>query len=336
MQSAIQFSPVKDGRRILGEKDSNACLSPAHQNKHSLSVAGTPTKRTLFTSVSPKKLLPSPVFAGQKRTRDQVDETDVNNGHLQASRGIEQENAQSTIQYANEQLHQEPHAMESRVSTPVPQPQRDEPQRMETQRSPTASQTSDEETRSIPEDPDARRLFIQQKAALLRNTLQTAMRNVTDHQIDRRVSELEAHSRKAPRLSFSTLSSSPSVSYRKTATPSQFRTPRIGSMPDMSSTPCQQTPDLPRPASMVNHADRVKPSQRTPPRTLGSPMQLSSPPATVVRHSRTRDVNEDGGPEQETAACGHLSPSQRGDAVDGLLKLMSTADSHESSDSWTG
>ena len=161
------------------------------------------------------------------------------------------------------------------------------------------------------------------------------MRNVTDHQIDRRVSELEAHSRKVPRLSFSALSSSPCMSYRKATTP-QFCTPRIGSMPDMSSTPCQQTPDLPQRSSMVKHADRVKTTQRTPPRTLGSPMQLSSPPATVVRHSRNRDVNEGETSETGIAARSRLSPLERGDAVDGLLKLMSTADRHESSDPWTG
>lgn len=60
-------------------------------------------------------------------------------------------------------------------------------------------------------------------------------------------------------------------------------------------------------------------------------MQLSSPPATVVRHSRTRDVEEGGDPNREG-----LSPSQRGDAVDGLLKLMSTADRHASADAWSG
>ena len=161
------------------------------------------------------------------------------------------------------------------------------------------------------------------------------MRNITDHQIDRRVSELEAHSRKVPRLSYSALSSSPSISCRKITTTSQFRTPRIGILPDMSSTPCQQTPDLPRPPSMVKNVDRVKTSQRTPPRTLGSPMQLSSPPATVVRHSRFRDGNEAERSEGEAAVRGRPT-SQRGDAVDGLLKLMSTADRHESSDSWTG
>lgn len=105
MQAAsIQFSPVKEGRRILGEKDSNACLSPAHQSKHALmpAVAVTPVKRTLFSTASPKKLLPSPIFAGQKRTRDQVDEIDVNSGHVQEPRGHREQSSQPTSQTDNE------------------------------------------------------------------------------------------------------------------------------------------------------------------------------------------------------------------------------------------
>ncbi|KAJ5793032.1 uncharacterized protein N7503_009010 [Penicillium pulvis] len=323
MQSTgTQLSPVKDGRRILGEKDTNACLSPAHQNKQSLPVTGTPVKRALFSTVSPKKLLPSPMFAGQKRTRDQVDETEEN-GPVQ-TRGSPIE---SSVKNVSPKQNQELDMQDTRVATP-PRSERDQNQHMDTQ-SPTAS---NQEARTIPDDPDARKIFIQEKAALLRNTLQTAMRNVTDHQIDRRVSDLEEHSRKCPRVSMSILSSSPlpQLSFCNTTTP-KFTTPRIGSMPDMSSTPCHQTPDLPRRRSPLANAERVKASQRTPPRTLGSPMQLSSPPATVIRHNRTRDVEESRDANREG-----LSPSQRGDAVDGLLKLMSTADQRSSADAWSG
>jgi hypothetical protein len=83
MNTTVQYSPVKDGRRILGEKDSNACLPPAPQAKQSFPVTGTPVKR-MSTILSPRKLLPSPIFAGQKRTRDQVDKAEENIGHVQA------------------------------------------------------------------------------------------------------------------------------------------------------------------------------------------------------------------------------------------------------------
>lgn len=171
-----------------------------------------------------------------------------------------------------------------------------------------------------------------QKAALLRSTLQTAMRSITDHQIDRRVSDLEEHSRKCPRISSSAFSSPlPALSFRKPATP-QFHTPRIGSMLDMSSTPTQQTPDLPfHYSSIKNTAMKL---QSTPLYDGGSPMQLSSPPETVIH--RSTDEVEDQREEGQAGSRGRLSPSQRGDAVDGLLKLMSTADRHDSSDAWNG
>lgn len=188
--------------------------------------------------------------------------------------------------------------------------------------------------------PNRQHLTIEQKASLLRSRLQSAMRNVTDHQFDRRVSELEAHSRKCPRLSLSVLSTPP-LSSRKhfTSFPSsQMKTPRIGCA-GFTSTPCHSTPDLPgRPSplssSVVQQRTKLH-AQRTPPRGLGSPMQLSSPPATVIRREAGRETSM--GPRAELSMddVDAMSPSQRGDAVDGLLKLMSTT-GNQSSDAWTG
>jgi hypothetical protein len=72
-QSSLRQSPVKEGRRILSEKNANACLSPAR----------SPAKQTLLNapSPSPKKLLPSPLFApsfvAQKRSITEVDAEDA-------------------------------------------------------------------------------------------------------------------------------------------------------------------------------------------------------------------------------------------------------------------
>lgn len=98
MQSvqSVQFSPIKDGRRILGEKDSNACLSPATHAKPSFPAIGTPVKR-MSIATSPKKLLPSPIFAGQKRTRDQLEEMEENLGHVQTRESSPQPGVQSTV-----------------------------------------------------------------------------------------------------------------------------------------------------------------------------------------------------------------------------------------------
>ncbi|KAJ5736098.1 uncharacterized protein N7483_001223 [Penicillium malachiteum] len=326
---SIPFSPVKDGRRILGDKDINACLSPVHRNKQPLSVTSTPVKRTLFSTTSPKKLLPSPIFAGQKRTRDQVDEVGDNGQQRPTSRGF---NESSQSPPLNEKMD----AQNTRVVSPTRSP-RDGNQHMNTPHTPT-TEDSKEEKKTIPEDPIARKAFIEEKAARLRRTLQTAMRNIPNNEIDRRVASLEEHSRKISRISLSTFSSSPlpTLSFKNTTTP-KFTTPRIGFMPDMSSTPCQPTSDLPvHPSPLAYTTERVergKASQRTPPPTLGSPMQLSSPPATAIRTCRTRDLPEE---ESGEVTRENMSPSQRGDAVDGLLKLMSTVDQNDREDAWSG
>ncbi|KAJ5625802.1 hypothetical protein N7510_002111 [Penicillium lagena] len=327
MQSTqFPLSPVKDGRRILGEKNTNACLSPANRPKDAFSATGTPTKR-VSTAASPKKLLPSPIFAGTKRTRDQVDETDVNSGHVkrhspELSPSPEENSTQPILKNGLED-----------------QLERDEPDHLHPETlSATTDNNSQPTTRAIPSDPETRKVFIQEKAHLLRSRLQSAMRNVTDHQFDRRVSELEAHSRKCPRLSLSALST-PSMLSKNATTASQTKAPQIVSagtrLPSLL-----KTPDLSatRPSSAVAVRDTTHDvpakipirDNNTPPRALGSPMQLSSPPATVGR----RNSNEDESGEPRLEVRGGMSLSERGDAVDGLLKLMHT-DRYDNGDAWT-
>lgn len=81
MNTPSHASPVKDGRRVLGEKPANACLSPAARRRSvDAAAAISPLKRpsTEYTpSSSPtkkKQLLPSPPFTGQKRGIDQVEQ----------------------------------------------------------------------------------------------------------------------------------------------------------------------------------------------------------------------------------------------------------------------
>ncbi|KAJ5551031.1 hypothetical protein N7461_005729 [Penicillium sp. DV-2018c] len=332
MNSTIQFTPVKDGRRILGEKDSNACLSPARHAKASFPTIETPEKR-MSIATSPKKLLPSPIFAGQKRARDQVDETEGDSGHVQTRESSLHTGVQSTL---NDDMQSQ--LVQTRTPQ-ISQPERDQiHDQMDMTQSSNTCNNPGQETRSVPSDSNARKIFIQQKASLLRTRLQSAMRNVTDHQFDRRVSELEAHSRKCPRVSLSVLATPPlsSCKHFTSCPPSQMKTPTIGCA-GFIPTPSHSTPDLPgRPSPLSSGVvqQRTKShAQRTPPRGLGSPMQLSSPPATVIRRESERDL--DLGPRAEMRHDVHaVSPSQRGDAVDGLLKLMSTT-GHQSSDAWT-
>lgn len=84
--SAPSPSPAKDGRRILGEKSANACLSPSR----SRGADSTPVKRKgVFESgPSPKKLLPSPKFTSRKRSIAQVEESQTNNGTAPVERRV--------------------------------------------------------------------------------------------------------------------------------------------------------------------------------------------------------------------------------------------------------
>ncbi|KKK13533.1 hypothetical protein AOCH_004804 [Aspergillus ochraceoroseus] len=167
------------------------------------------------------------------------------------------------------------------------------------------------------------------------------MRHVRDPQFDRRVSELEAYSRKYPRLSGYTLSQKQQQQQQQQQTPvithteeeeeeeeeeeqednddndeahDTLLTPR--QPPTITPAQNQSQAEDPEEDQEEDQEDPLKtPTQKSHRRNntessthayialAGSPMQLSSPPSAAV-------------PET----------GQRGDAVDGLLKLMNTAE----------
>ncbi|KAF9891153.1 hypothetical protein FE257_005089 [Aspergillus nanangensis] len=331
-------SPVKDGRRILGEKTANACLSPRH--------ATSPSKRSLVDALSssPKKLLPSPLFAGQKRSIDQVHRDTLVNKAIDAQHvpvvGSEEEACTPVkiqdvkVQPSQDQQQQDPDAMDSEAS-----PQNEQhPSPSQTSIPESNAKLAENALKSVPEDPETRKLFIQEKASLLRNRLQNAMRNVRDPQFDRRLSELEEHSRKYPRLSFpdSTPTTQPKHHHHlrpeETTSPSSSSSRVLQPAPELnpsSSTGLSSPPLSARTA--VDLQDPMKtPTQQSHRRadeSAGSPMQLSSPrgtrsPASCETVRKTDDRSPPGQTEVQV-----VTPSQRGDAVDGLLKLMNTGGS---------
>ncbi|KAE8335940.1 hypothetical protein BDV24DRAFT_155623 [Aspergillus arachidicola] len=363
--TTLHPSPVKDGRRVLGEKTANACLSPAH---HRPDVS--PSKRSLLEALSPKKLLPSPLFAGQKRTIDQVNDDQVNNDNLQAQHGESRAETQAVHGVHDEALthstaHKDdwPDQQQADALEPDVAPRESDKQQSQQPQSPThvtpfARSSSQEReaglARTVPEDPETRKLFIQEKASLLRNRIQNAMRHVKDPQFDRRLSELEAHSRKFPRLSLP-----------RTLTPNHQKEAVTPRRQDEDIMPSSTTPRALQPA--VEFRPRTEPSSiplglsspplstendssqdpmKTPTQshrrtdTAESLVQLSSPPATVSRTGRDRMVGEVDGQEDDIEGNQSqkqaVTPSQRGDAVDGLLKLMNTADKREAANTWTG
>ncbi|RDW86340.1 uncharacterized protein DSM5745_02982 [Aspergillus mulundensis] len=312
-QSFIHQSPLKEGRRILSEKNANACLSPAR----------SPTKQALLhaPSPSPKKLLPSPLFApsfiAQKRSIGQVHEEDASSlpvpGHGQ-------------------RVDHGPDAMNIDVPEQTTQP---------------AKSTSEEQVdpaitlpRAVPSDPETRKQFIQEKAILLRSRLQNAMRRVRDHQIDRRVSELEEHSRKYPRLSASVTSKPSDTGVGLQQHLEQKYGPDGNEDDDepMLSTPRARMPRDEQEQREIIHIsdedDETTPTQKnqhiaTNVDTAPSlQMVLSSP--TYNSTTQTGRFDDDRPVAREATIATSPSSSVRGerrgdgDAVDGLLKLMST------------
>ncbi|EAW09665.1 uncharacterized protein ACLA_038800 [Aspergillus clavatus NRRL 1] len=376
MLPTARQSPIKEGRRILGDKTPNAYLSPARNRSVDAFSATSPVKRSLFENLSPKKLLPSPCLVGQKRTIDQVDDDcRVNNASVQArrveqrtetdhQRNVQEARTQIPVQHdrlqQQQQQQKQSNAMPSNDTphTQSQQPLPPKPRQLSLNDIVNFIDTPSPKKapavhypRSVPEDPSTRKLFIQEKATLLRSRIQSAMRHVRDHQFDRRLSELEAHSRKLPRLSLPAVQPRPqphatprlqkqdttthTITTTEPSSPAD-KTPRRLE-PALDLEPTSDTPSNPAPppglsspplsAGTGNQEDPMRtPTQRSfrhRTNTLDSPMQLSSPPATVSRGKRTLDLTGESD-KHETGSV--ATPSHKGDAVDGLLKLMNTAD----------
>ncbi|KAL4970087.1 uncharacterized protein BDV14DRAFT_69395 [Aspergillus stella-maris] len=329
-------SPLKEDRRILGEKNTNACLSPAR----------SPTKQALLNvnSLSPtKKLLPSPSFTAQKRSIGQVKSEDATARVL-----FQEKRVENSTQHG---------AGAASLITPKPDAMNLDTPQQTTNATPKET-TADSAPQVIPSDPETRKHFIQEKASLLRTRLQSAMRHVKDPQIDRRVSELEEHSRKYPRLSGSTpatgsgsaLSSGTNLQrhleqkYGKDTQDEQEKEEDE----DMLSTPRaqqHQKREEQRDVIRIELEDEVTPTQtqttRLEPSSYNEQMVLSSPTYNPPAHTRTQSGNsrfDDDRPNHretniatspsslrgESRAAGPKAGNGDGDAVDGLLKLMGT------------
>lgn len=153
------------------------------------------------------------------------------------------------------------------------------------------------------------------------------MPNIRDHQFDRRLSALEAHSRKHPRLSFcasttTTQRQHPDKDIQSPMARTPQPLPTGDTATDSKSVPPESGLSSPPSTDTTNQHDGMKtPTQTNPHPSAASPVQLSSPPVSVS--GNTRNAAERG----ETAETEKVStPSQKGDAVDGLLKLMKTGD----------
>ncbi|KAL4754022.1 hypothetical protein BDW72DRAFT_190447 [Aspergillus terricola var. indicus] len=327
-QSSLHQSPVKEGRRILSEKNANACLSPAR----------SPAKQTLLNapSPSPKKLLPSPLFApsfvAQKRSNAQVDAEDA--GSQRPESGSEQ---RADTGHGSD-------AMNIDVS--------EQTRRQEEEQGDTAT------SKTVPSDPETRKQFIQEKATLLRSRLQNAMRRVRDPQFDRRLSQLEEHSRKCPRLSAPATKPPGGVGlqqhleqkYRTEGTGMRVQAKEVKD--DNGDEPMLSTPrarvqreereqgeiiQLPNEDDEETTPTQNKTVQRTEMQMNGnenrppSPTQMVLSSPTYNSTAQAGHFDDDRPLAREATVATSPSSSVRGqvrgdgDAVDGLLKLMGTS-----------
>lgn len=151
------------------------------------------------------------------------------------------------------------------------------------------------------------------------------MLHIRDHEFDRRLSALEAHSRKHPRLSSCALSQRQAIQPLLTSTTQTRTPPAVTDKPDPETTNGSGLSSPPLSTDNTNQDHMKTPTQNDhcPSRPAASPVQLSSPPVSVrgTGHAAGADDAEDG-----TATEKVSTPSQQGDAVDGLLKLMKTGE----------
>ncbi|KAF3491578.1 uncharacterized protein GIQ15_01095 [Arthroderma uncinatum] len=176
---------------------------------------------------------------------------------------------------------------------------------------------------TIPTDPEARRIFIQQKAGLLREKVQTAMKNIKDSsQIDRRLMELEAQSRQ------SWNASSPLSQHQKASSA------RTESSVDMTPKAKLSTPTGQDNGKMDIDNDSTPTQQKVAfqPETPAP----SRPTDSQSRHEETADgtviIDREGGCAVEKM----MAKAKKETAVDGLLKLMKTTTEYDGLDEWSG
>ncbi|EZF11053.1 hypothetical protein H112_07771 [Trichophyton rubrum D6] len=186
---------------------------------------------------------------------------------------------------------------------------------------------------SIPTDPEARKLFIQQKAGLLREKVQTAMKNIRDYsEIDRRIKELEAKSRQTWNAS-STLGQHAN----QQATPSSSRSE---TRPDLAPGVQQGSSiaSLGQNNGQKNGDHGATPTQQNMNQQPQVP--LPSQPARNNQPVQPQNVNNAATvpviPKEKTTADRKVLRVNHEIAVDGLLRLMKTTSEYDALDEWTG
>ncbi|KAK2757223.1 hypothetical protein FQN54_004737 [Arachnomyces sp. PD_36] len=354
-------SPLKDGRRVLGEKTTNASVKTQHVKDIATTNSIKPTQ-----DLSTSRISSSHPHAGQKRSIDQLDDAKDQSSSIntparprlvegfqifredtQSITGSERENDSPTRQTINSE------ATPSAINTP--------------KRHSTTTPTTDKQTEtpppssksSVPTEPAARQLFIQEKAGLLRSRLQHAVKTSkpsNNNHIDQRLSALEAHRRSRKTIPRPT-GASASINIDLNTTP-KAKAPRLLPAPDLRPTPQSaryNRANMPSsPPVSTGSAERVEKetdNEKTPvqsqqdqqPNTPQNAVQLSSPPGTTGTQDNAPTAPIDSveyyksisveGVERMIAASKNVD---RGEAANGLVKLMKTTREFDNLDELNG
>ncbi|KAL1964101.1 hypothetical protein VTN77DRAFT_7519 [Rasamsonia byssochlamydoides] len=379
---SVQTSPVKDGRRVLGDKTPNASWTPAKKRIVELekSKSTVISLKPLQESPKTRDLSPPPCHAGQKRTIDQVENADDPEPRKTLITSLPQRQGRFEIF--------EDSAQPVAASQPQdPRPDAIEPEAPKMEAPPQQNKESSQErpskspervdavpTSTVPTDPEARRRFIQEKAALMKRRIQTAMRRVEDNKdnsLDRALSEFEARTRPFSRYSIvssrtisrpastvgSVLESAAVTESRKLLAPlprestprSDRNTTRTISSPTSAGDDSQEEDDMPtpRPTQHRNPDTTREPAQVSSPSTAAHVQSNSSSSSSSSSGSSDSDGNRDAaaaanrptGNERENAVDRMVSLADRVNseqAVNGLMKLMETSTEYDNLDTWTG
>ncbi|OKL60302.1 hypothetical protein UA08_04075 [Talaromyces atroroseus] len=223
MQSILpEPSPHKAGRRVLGEKTTNASLTTAAKR-----IADAPSQKTSTAAIpfnvssnapqgNSRAISPETRHAGQKRTIDQVveDISEVESEPRKVFMTSQPEGEQGfkifddgTGTKASQTTETSPAASTAPRTVEALVPRQTE--EGISQKS-TRNESKEDHVSRVPTEPAARRIFIQQRATLARSRLQSAMRRIENKSLDRALSQFEAANGR-PFLRYISSSSSPST-----------------------------------------------------------------------------------------------------------------------------
>ncbi|KAH8692701.1 hypothetical protein BGW36DRAFT_362251 [Talaromyces proteolyticus] len=236
MQSShSETSSLKAGRRVLGEKTTNASLTPSTRRK--LELQKSTIDAIPFTKFSELRedctTSSEPHHAGQKRTIDNVIEDVENDQPRKVPMMTYQSETGKDFQIFDESARSVSPQRENVPTTDITTKQvsngLQSPQKEDIPLQALSEESSNgklaESASSVPTEPAARRIFIQEprltsfkKAALVKKRLQSAMHRVGKNPLDRALSQFEASSR---RPFLTTITSSSNSSSFRTGTTSQ-------------------------------------------------------------------------------------------------------------------